>query len=176
MPQTPVLTQPAVPELQAPTVGTYAEPVTAAAPTQPATTMSKQPKQSQNFCALWKPVRRQCPNKSMLPIHPEWSDLEGKKDLIKQENDEEQENEEEDWDGTRPKEKEQELKSNKTDSETPFKNNIKKDDPQLTDTLIGVLPISPPEEEEQTDKQCDLDDSEFYEADSEDETKIDNIV
>ena len=114
-------------------------------------------------------------------MHPEWSDPEAEeqKDLNKQENQEEQEKEEEDLDRTREKEIEQELKSNKLHSETMahFENNtIKEDSPQLTDTLIGVLPISPPEEEEQTDKQCNSDESQFFQADAEDSSEIDNIV
>ena len=79
------------------------------------------------------------------------------------------------WD----RKKEQELKSNKSDSETlaPFESNtIKEDSPQSTNTLIGVLHISPLEEEEQTDKKYDLDDSEFFEANSKDNSEIGNIV
>ena len=129
--------------------------------------------------ALCTPMGRQSPNKYMLPIHPEWSDpKEEEKDLNKQESKEELEKEEEeDRDDTG--QKEQELENDKSDSETmaPFENNtIKEDAPQLTNTLIGVLPTSSPEEEEQKDKQCDSDGSEFFEADSEVDSEIDNIV
>ena len=160
--------------LQAPKIGIYAEPATATVPTQPMTSIPKQSQQPQSFCSLCMPVGRQCPNNYILPMHPEWSDLEEEKDLSKQENEEEQEKkEEEEWDGTRQKEKEQEPKINKSDSETmaPFENNtIKEDSPQLTNTLIRALPISPPEKEEQTDKQCNSYDSEFFVANSEDES------
>ena len=56
------------------------------------------------FCALSTPVGGQCPNNYLLPIHPEWSDLEEEeKDLNKQEGEEKQE----DWDGTIQNQKEE---------------------------------------------------------------------
>ena len=59
----------------------------------------------------------------------------------------------------------------------PFENNtIKEDSPQLTNTLIGVLPILIQEEEEQTAKHHDSDGSEFFAAHSEDESEVDNTV
>ena len=95
-----------MPILQAPTVDTFAEHVTTTVPTQPMTNITEQPKQSQNFCALCTAVGWQCPNNYMLPIHPEWSDLEDEKDLSNHENKEEQEKEkEEDRDGKDSKKK-----------------------------------------------------------------------
>ena len=110
-------------------------------------------------------------------MHPEWLDLEEEKVLSKPEKKEEQE--EQDWDGTQQKKREQELKSDKSNLETvsPSENiNIKEDAPQLTDTLIGTLPSLPPEEEEKKDKPYNSDDSEFFKADSESDSEIDNIV
>ena len=46
---------------------------------------------------------------------------------------------------------------------SPFKNrDTKEDTPQLIDKQIGVLPISPPGEEEQMKAQCNSDDSQFF--------------
>ena len=45
----------------------------------------------------------------------------------------------------------------------PLKNSDTKEDTlQLTHTLIGVLPISPPGEKEQMKEQCNSDDCEFF--------------
>ena len=45
----------------------------------------------------------------------------------------------------------------------PFENSdTKEDTPQLTDTLTGVLPISPPGEEEKMKEQCNLNNSDFF--------------
>ena len=95
-------------------------------------------------------IGRQCLNNYVLPIHPEWSDLEGGKD---QQKEKEQEKEEEDWDGARQKQKEKELTGDKIpkadpDTMSPLENSdTKEDTPQLTDTLVGTLPILPPGEE-----------------------------
>ena len=128
------------------------------------------------------PIGRQCPNNYQLPIHPEWSNLEEEKDIRRQQKEEEQEKEEEDWDGTMYNQEEQELKSDKISKSDPeamplFENrDTKADIPQLTDKLIGVLPISQPEEEEQMKEQCNSDDSTFFEIDSDNDSEIDNIV
>ena len=60
----------AIPILQTPTIGTYAQPVTVTAPTQPVATTSGQPQQPQKFCALFMPVGIHCLNNYQLPIHP----------------------------------------------------------------------------------------------------------
>ena len=46
---------------------------------------------------------------------------------------------------------------------SPLENSETKEDaPQLTDTLIGALPILPPGEEELMNKPYNSDDSEFF--------------
>ena len=71
---------------------------------------------------------------------------------------------EEDWDGTRQKQKEQELKSNKM---SPFENSDTKEDTlQLTKTLIGALSIMPLGEEGQMKEQYNSDNSEFFKINS----------
>ena len=73
----------------------------ATAPTHSVATTSGQPQQSPKLCPLCTPIGRQCPNNYILLIHPECSDPEEeKKDLNKQEKEEEQ-----DWDGTIQKQK-----------------------------------------------------------------------
>ena len=124
------------------------QPATATAPTQPMAATPKQPPQFQQFCALSTPVRRQCPNNDILHVHPEWSDLEEENDISKQEKEDKPgKEEEEEWHGTRQEQKEQELKSNKSDLET-MSSLEKEDTPQLTDSLIGTLPILPPGDEQ----------------------------
>ena len=84
VPQNLTLIQPvllAIPILQAPTIGTQAQPVTAMVPTEPVATTSEQFEQCLKFGALCTPVGRQCPNNYILPVYPEWSDPEEEKDF-----------------------------------------------------------------------------------------------
>ena len=60
---------------------------------------------------------------------------------------------------------------------SPFENRDTKEDTlQLTDKLMGVLLISPPEEEEQMEEQCNSGKSKFVKIDSHQDLEIDNIV
>ena len=116
----PILTQPvsvAIPTLQTPTVGTYAEPATATSLIQLATTTPGQPHQSQNFCALVMSVGRQYPNTYIYPYTQNGQIQERRRTSVSSKRGRTRERRK-DLDSTRKKQKEQELKSNKSKPQT----------------------------------------------------------